>query len=131
MKVLDTYMKEVEADTKLDVFSAKDVQSKLPGIKHKWVGRLMRHKQNVISLERSLKSKKSNLLKQVKEEAPYKVSTPVAAKAIEDQPSVIDIREQIADEKLVIAFLEKVERIFSSMTFDIKNLTEIMKLETM
>ena len=36
-----------------------------------------------------------------------------------------DIRECDA----IIEFLEKVERILNSMTFDIKNLTEIMKLE--
>jgi hypothetical protein len=131
MKILDEYMEEMEADTKLDVFTAQTVQSKLPAIKHKWVGRLIRHKQTVIELEASLKTKKSTLLKQVKDEAPYKVSSPVAAKAIEDQPSVIDIRNKIAEQKLIISFLEKVERIFSSMTFDIKNLTEIMKLETM
>ena len=131
MKILDEYMEEMEADTKLDVFTAQTVQSKLPAIKHKWVGRLIRHKQKVIQLETSLKSKKSTLLQQVKEEAPYKVSTPVAAKAIEDQPSIVEIHNQIAEQKLVITFLEKVEKIFSSMTFDIKNLTEIMKLETM
>jgi len=131
MKILDDYMTEMETDTKLDVFSAQDVQSKLPGIKHKWVGRLIRHKQDIMNLENSLKLKKASLLIQVKTEAPYKVSTPVAAKAIEDQPSIIKLTQTIAELKLVVTFLEKVERIFSSMTFDIKNLTEIMKLETM
>ncbi len=32
---------------------------------------------------------------------------------------------------LIVEFLEKSERIFSGMSFDIKNITEIMKLETM
>ena len=121
MKILDEYMEEMETDTKLDVFTAQTVQSKLPAIKHKWVGRLIRHKQTVHQLEAQLKSKKSSLLKQVKDEAPYKISSPVAARAIEDQPSVVEIYNQIADEKLIITFLEKVERIFNSMTFDIKS----------
>ena len=35
----------------------------------------------------------------------------------------------IQEISVVIEFLEKTERTLSSMTFDIKNLTEIMKLE--
>ena len=131
MSAIDKYMKEIEADTKLDVFNVKDVQSKLPGTKHKWVGRLIRHKQNLQQLDEKLKIHKAKLLKQVKEEAPYNVSDPAVNRAIEEQQSVADIKKEIADEKLIIQFLEKIERIFSSMTFDIKNLTEIMKLETM
>ena len=44
---------------------------------------------------------------------------------------MIDINQQIKEHKLVIEFLEKSEKIFSSLTFDIKNLVEIIKLETM
>ena len=131
MKTLDKYMQEVEADTKLDVFNVKDVQSKLPGIKHKWVGRLIRHKCTRDRLFQELEDKKKYLIKAVAKESGYNVSKPAAAKAVEQHESVVDIKKQISDEKMIITFLEKIERIFNSMTFDIKNLTEIMKLETM
>ena len=131
MKTLDKYMQEMEADTKLDVFNVKDVQSKLPAVKHKWVGRLIRHKCNINTLTQELEEKKKYLIKAVSDEASYKVSQPQAAKAVAKHESVIKIQKQISDERMTVLFLEKIERIFNSMTFDIKNLAEIMKLETM
>ena len=38
---------------------------------------------------------------------------------------------KINEEKLIVEFLEKIEKIFSSLTYDIKNIIEIMKLEQM
>ena len=73
MDLLDKYIKELGEDTSLDEFTVRDVQMKLPAIKHKWAGRLMRLKLD----NEKLKADRGN-----------------------------------------------------SMTFDIKNLTEIMKLET-
>ena len=45
--------------------------------------------------------------------------------------SVINLNKQIKDEYLIVEFLEKCEKVLSSMTFDIKNLVEIMKMETL
>ena len=39
------------------------------------------------------------------------------------------LRMEVATKQLEIELFEKAEKIFSSMTFDIKNLIEIMKLE--
>ena len=124
-------MSEIEDDTKLDVFSVKNVQSKLPGTKHKWVGRLIRHKCNIRDLEQQIIDKKKYLIKAVSEESSYVVSKPQAEKAIMNHESILTLKRKLKDEELIVTFLEKVERIFNSMTFDIKNLTEIMKLETM
>ena len=43
MSTLDKYMEEMVQDTSVDNFNLLDIQMKLPAIKHKWVGRLMRH----------------------------------------------------------------------------------------
>ena len=40
-----------------------------------------------------------------------------------------DINTQIYEQKIIIELLEKAERIFNSMTFDIKNIIDVMKLE--
>lgn len=124
-------MQELDTDTKLDVFNVKDVQSKLPGIKHKWVGRLIRHKHNIVTLESRIVEKREQLVTAVQNEITYAVSKPQAIKAANNHESILKLKKQIKDEELIVSFLEKIERIFSSMTFDIKNLTEIMKLETM
>ena len=44
---------------------------------------------------------------------------------------LIKMQTEIDDCALLIEFLEKAEKLFSSMSFDIKNLIEIMKMETL
>ena len=117
-------------DSKLDAFTLQDTQMKLPGIKHKWIGRLMRHKLQVAQLQEKKKKLRTELIDAVVEESPVKISKPAAASVVDDHTSIVKITDEIVQLKLVIEFLEKAERIFNSMTFDIKNLTEIMKLET-
>ena len=47
MSLLEEYIVELEKDVKIDQFNIRDVQMKLPAYKHKWVGRLMRQKQQL------------------------------------------------------------------------------------
>lgn len=118
-------------DVELDEFVLKDVQLKLPGIKHKWVGRLVRHKGELETLISSKDAMVKHVAQEIIDTATYQVTLPTAQKAAEKHQSIKNINNQIKEQKLIIEFLEKGERIFSSMSFDIKNITEIMKLETM
>ena len=131
MKQLEEYIKEMGEDVEIDEFNIKETQMKLPGLKHKWVGRLVRHKGDVSSLE----TRRHNVIKEISKEiidiATYQVNLASAQKAAEKHERVKSIDLEIKENKLIVEFLEKSERIFSSMTFDIKNITEIMKLETM
>lgn len=128
---LEAYIEEVKADTKLDEFSVKDVQLKLPGLKHKWVGRLIRTKATVHRLQRDKEVIKKKLAELYRHQAPVTVSLPTAEKAVENHDKIVDLSDKIHEHLLVIEFLEKVERIFSSMTYDIKNLVDLIKLETL
>tara|TARA_R100000808_G_scaffold13636_1_gene32891 strand:- start:2007 stop:2402 length:396 start_codon:yes stop_codon:yes gene_type:complete len=130
MDLLDQYIKELGEDTALDEFNVRDVQMKLPAIKHKWAGRLMRAKSDNSKLERKKKRVIKDLTQKLVKDSPVKLSLPIAEKKVQDLDDIQDIDEQIRDNEVVILFLEKAERILNSMTFDIKNLTEIMKLET-
>jgi len=131
MDILDKYLQEAEQDTKLDVFSVKDVQSMLPAIKHKWVGRLIRAKRKLNHLMDEKEEIRSSLLEKAKQQALYKVTDSMLEKQIDKSKSVKDVAKQIKEQRLIIDFLERTEKIFSSMTFDIKNLTEVMKIETL
>lgn len=131
MKQLEQYIKEMGVDVDLDEFALKEAQMKLPAIKHKWVGRLIRHKGEMERLQAS----RYNTIKQVAQEmidtATYQVTLATAQKAAEKHTNVKAIDESIRECKLIVEFLEKSEKIFSSMSFDIKNIVEIMKLETL
>jgi len=131
MKQLEEYIQEMGKDVEIDEFNLKETQMKLPGLKHKWVGRLVRHKSDLARAH----NRRSNVIKEVAKEvidtATYQVTLPTAEKAAAKHARVKAIDEEIKEHKLIVEFLEKSERIFSSMTFDIKNITEIMKLETL
>jgi hypothetical protein len=131
MEQLEAYIKEMDKDVEIDEFNIKETQMKLPALKHKWVGRLIRHKGELGQLQ----SRRDNTIKIIAKElidtATYQVSLASAQKAAEKHEKVKQIDGQMRENKLIVEFLEKSERIFNSMTFDIKNITEIMKLETL
>jgi len=45
--LLERYISELSEDVCIDEFNMKDVQMKLPAIKHKWTGRLIRAKIDI------------------------------------------------------------------------------------
>lgn len=131
MKQLEQYIKEMGEDVELDEFNLKDAQMKLPALKHKWVGRLIRHRSELERLTSSRDKMVHQVAQEIIDTATYQVTLPSAQKAAEKHSSIKGIDEQIREHKLIIEFLDKGEKIFTSMSFDIKNITEIMKLETL
>jgi phenylalanyl-tRNA synthetase alpha subunit len=129
--IIDQYNEELKKHLVIDELNIKDVQLGLPGKKHLWVGRLIRHKQEI----NELKTKKHKLIqlltKQIQEQSNVRLSVPAAEKVAWNMDPVKEINIRISDLELVIEFLEKVEKIFNGMSFDIKNIIEIQKLETL
>ena len=130
MDTLENYIIELEKDVRLDQFNIRDCQMKLPAYKHKWVGRLMRHKHEIVKLNQQKYLLKKKVAEKIQSSTTYKVTKPVAEKAAANHDSIVDITHRIEELSVLIEFLEKAERILSSMTYDIKNLVEIMRLET-
>lgn len=131
MKQLEQYIKEMGDDVEIDEFNIKETQMKLPALKHKWVGRLIRSKSELANAQSRRDRAIKEIAKEIIDTATYQVTLPTAQKAAEKHQKIKDIDETIKENKLIVEFLEKSERIFNSMTFDIKNITEIMKLETL
>jgi hypothetical protein len=128
--VLDQYIKELEADLKIDELYLKDYALKLPGIKHKWAGRCIRHKLELANLKKDKETLKSTLIKKLNETASVKLTTPVLEKMADSTSEVKDFYLRIRELELVIELLEKTEKTLSSASYDIKNILEIIKLET-
>tara|TARA_Y100000310_G_C20352776_1_gene655187 strand:+ start:115 stop:510 length:396 start_codon:yes stop_codon:yes gene_type:complete len=131
MDDLDKFIEELGLDTRLDELNVRDVQLRLPGIKHKWAGRLIRAKIDLNTLRKYRKKTVIVLAERLIDESPIKLSVPMAEKKACVDEQILDIEDRISDCKVLIEFLEKAERIINSMTFDIKNVAEIMKLETL
>jgi hypothetical protein len=129
MSLLEQYIEELGEDTQMSELDIKDVQMKLPAIKHKYAGRLVRAKIQLSQLYNKRDAIRKDVVERLKEESPYQLSDAVAAKTADKHTSISTIQAEIYETKIIIELLEKAERIFNSMTFDIKNMIDIMKLE--
>lgn len=128
---LEKYIDELAKDVQVDEFALKECQMKLPALKHKWVGRLVRHKKDLHVLQRERYAKISKISDKVRSTSEIQLTKVAADKLAEKHKEIIEIDDKIKDIELVVELLDKCERIFSSMSFDLKNLVEIIKMETL
>lgn len=129
--LIDKYKQELEEDTKINLLNIKDVQMFLPSIKHKWASRLIQHKIELKKSHSLLKKAREKIFAKNSKGNPVKVSKATMMNKVDDNDVIVRIKDKIEEHEIIIEYLEKVERVFNSMTYDIKNLVEIMKLETL
>ena len=130
MQVLEIFEKELKNDTKIDELNLLEKQMMLPSIKHKWVARLIEQKRKLNSLNRKKKTLREEVLKTLNEKGiPTGIPKANIDKKIDSSDVVLKIQEEIEEVEITIEYLEKVEQIFRSMTYDLKNIVELTKLE--
>ncbi len=128
---LERYIDELSKDIAIDEFALKECQMKLPALKHKWVGRLVRHKRDLYKLQKQRHECITKISDKVRSSSEIQLTRPAANKIAEKHNDIQVLDDNIKDIELVIELLDKCERIFSSMSFDMKNLVEIIKMETL
>ena len=112
MEMLERYINEIEEDLKIDQFNIKEASLKSPGRKHFWVSRLINHKRNLQSLENKKLDLKKQIMDQIHDQSPVKLSTYTVDKTSDDSGIIREIQVKINEEKIIIEFLEKTEKIF-------------------
>ena len=80
--LLEDYIKELESDLKISELELKDYQLRLPGIKHKWAGRCIRHKLELNDLRKKRDVLKRSLVEKIQEQSPVKLNLPVAERTV-------------------------------------------------
>lgn len=128
--VLEKYGKELNDFCTINEFTVKEKQLQLPAFKHLFVGRLIRHKIYASKLKVQKEKLRSELAAAAAKAAPVALDFSKVEKAMESNEKIVEINNQIYYNTLIIEYLEKVEKVLSSITYDIKNIVEIMKLET-
>jgi len=131
MSLLSKYIKEVEQDLVLNDFNIKETQLRLPARKHFWVARLIEAKRDLQNLNDKEKKLVKKLSTMVKEQAPVHLTDRAVANLIDEQEEMAALKEQKRDLTNVVEYLEKVEKVIGAMGFDIKNIIELQKLETL
>lgn len=123
------YKEGIEKDLKIDQFNIHNKVNDIPSLKHYWVAKLIESKIEL----KNLQKKKNQLIKKVNESAEVGIhfSAQTAKTLMSKSPVISEINEEIEEMELIIEYLEKAEKIFSSTTYDIKNAIELMKMESM
>ena len=129
--LIEKYSEELKEDTKLNTLNLMDAQLRLPGIKHKWVSRLIHHKMELENIKKLLTEAHDKLADNYHNNAKVKLSNIAIENRIANHDVIIKLHNKINEQEYIILYLEKVEKIFQSMSFDIKNLVELIKLETL
>lgn len=128
---LDEYIKELKEDTVINEINLKEKSLALPALKAKWVSRLINQKNALNDLERKKKRLINKLLPKVRETLPVKLSDSVIKDTAENTHEIKEINEKIEQIRKTIDFLEKTEKVISSMTYDIGNIVKVIQLETL
>ena len=102
---------------------------RLPSKKHFWVARLIKHKIEINNYKKQKEELKRILVEKVVVDSPVVVSKALAERKVDDLAEMNTLNNKIKELEYVIELLEKVEKNFNSMTYDIKNIVEILKLE--
>ena len=133
MELIDQYQKELEEDVKLDQINLTEAVYCIPSIKHKWVARLINTKIRLNKLEALKRDIKDNILIQLKENNSKQTFLSIE-RSLETndvyKSKCKKIDEEIENLKILILYLEKIDNIFKNITFDIKNIIYLNKLET-
>ena len=126
--IIESFKNEIQKDLQIDQINLLEKQMELPAIKHKWVARMIINKNNknkIIRHKKKLKKQIFDQLVQKNSELPKKV---IETK-INDSEQFQKFDEMLEDYDIVIEYLERIEKICDKVSFDLKNICDIIKLE--
>mgnify|MGYP001352443113 FL=1 len=128
--IINQYLEEASIDTNLDRLDVTTTQEQLVTNKHKWSARLINHKISLNKFKQQRETLLEKFVTEYQDNEPVRVNKSIAEKAVEKRKEVKLLDTKIQNEILVINFLENIYKNISFATNDIKNLVELMKLET-
>lgn len=129
IELFEKYRAELESELDLSDFNMKDVQMRMPAIKHKWVARLIQQKIELNKYKNLKKVATDTVVENVRSRNPVLLSDAALMKQAEKHETVQKIISKIEECEILIEYLEKVERVCNGTSYDIKNLVDIKKLE--
>ena len=130
LQILQQYQDELKNDCAIDQLNMKDRSLEVITIKHKWAGIQLRHKIELSRLEKGRNKAVDIIAEKLVPKLELNVSKVAIRKQAEKDSSIVSIDDKIDDLKIILEYLEKVEKIVHSMTWDIKNIVDMVKLET-
>jgi len=125
-KIINGFQKELETDIKMDELTVKEKAMLAPTTKHKWVARTTQYKSTLLKLEYTKKQKiKSKIIN-----SPVTLSKVARDEIMYNDDEIVSINTCIDQIKVILEYLEKIEKLTGSLTYDYKNVIDLQKLET-
>lgn len=131
MEILKRYISEINKELDINEMNLKEASMRAPARKHFWVSRLINHKVELNTLKRNKDNLVKSLIVKTESASPIALSKPSLEKAVETTDEVKKLNEEIKENESIIEYLEKVEKIYSSITYDIKNMVQMTSMEQM
>lgn len=131
---LEQYSKEITEDLKLNEMVIQQKSFEIPQRKHYWVTKLILETQELNRLERKKKALEKTALEKTaleKQEPLVQMSIASMKNVIANTKPMQEITQEIEDQKMLVEYLNKVEKIFAYITNDVKNIIEIMQLQVL
>jgi hypothetical protein len=131
MDLFQKYKEEIIQDTKFDQINILEKQLMLPTLKHKWVSRLIEQKIHKNSLEKKKKELKNDVLKTLSEKGiPAGIPKAALNTKVESSEIIKKIDDDIQNCNVLIDYLERVEKIMSTISYDLSTATKLITMET-
>ena len=124
------YEKLLKEHVQLDDLSLKEQQLRLPGNKHYWASRCITHKQDLAKLKRQREKTKKEFIEKISSTSDVELSRVAIGAKVNQLDEIQTLDKEIEQMEMLILYVEKAEQIMKSMSFDIKNLIDLQKLET-
>ena len=128
--LFEKYHDDIAKQVNVDEFNMKEVQMGLPVARHYWVSRLMFHKQEILRLKKLRKQARQKIIDKIHQDSPVGLTAKTMDITVDEHPVVQKIDEQVAENELLVEYLQKIEANFRSVSYDISNLIKIIQLET-
>jgi len=131
MEILKKYISEIGSELNIDEMNLKESSMRAPARKHFWVSRLITHKLELNEAKKLKEKTIKALMSKVENDSPIAMSKINLEKSIENTDEIKTLNHQIKEHEMIVEYLEKVEKIYSSLTYDIKNMVQMTSLEQM
>lgn len=131
MEILKRYISEINKELEINEMNLKESSMRAPARKHYWASRLINHKIELNTLVKSKNVLVKSLISKAEAASPVTLSKINLEKTVEATDEVKKINEEIKENESIVEYLEKVEKIYSSLTYDIKNMIQMTSMEQM
>lgn len=131
MEILKRYISEINKELEINEMNLKESSMRAPARKHFWASRLINHKIELNTLVKSKNILVKSLIAKAEAASPVALSKINLEKTVEATDEVKKLNEEIKENESIIEYLEKVEKIYSSLTYDIKNMIQMTSMEQM